>query len=98
MAAQRAREEEDLKHLGPYNAFSRPRASMVLTYYLYYLHSRIVIAAQKYPLRSVFLDPEVNNFPRSRTRTELLRRIKMTSVPHPTYDIVSPCYATLIIQ
>lgn len=39
------------------------------------------------PLRSVFLDPEVNNFPRSRTRTELMKRIKMSGTPHPSFDL-----------
>lgn len=39
------------------------------------------------PLRSVFLDPTVNNFPPSRTKSELVKRIKLTSAPHPSYDI-----------
>ena len=39
------------------------------------------------PLRSVLLDPKVNNFPPSRTRSELMKRIKSTSQPHPSFDI-----------
>lgn len=39
------------------------------------------------PLRSAFLDPETNNFYPSRTRTELMQRIKLASMPHPSYDI-----------
>lgn len=39
------------------------------------------------PLRSVFLDPKVNNIPRSKTRSELMKRIKMTGNPHGSYDI-----------
>ena len=41
------------------------------------------------PLRSVFLDPEVNNFAPSKTRTELMKKIHGTVMPHPSYDIVS---------
>ena len=41
------------------------------------------------PLRTVLLDPSVNNFPRSRTRTELMKRIKLSCEPHPSYDLVS---------
>lgn len=40
------------------------------------------------PLRTVLLDPSVNNFPRSRTRTELMKRIKLSCEPHPSYDLV----------
>ena len=39
------------------------------------------------PLRTVFLDPEVNNFPRSRTRSELLERIRKSGLPDSSYDI-----------
>ena len=39
------------------------------------------------PLRSVFLDPKVNNIPPSRTRSELLRKIKYGADPHPSYDV-----------
>jgi hypothetical protein len=44
---------------------------------------------QVVPLRTVFLDPAVNNFPKSRTRTELMKRIKLSGEPHPSYDLVS---------
>lgn len=43
--------------------------------------------SQAQPLRSVFLDPEINNFPPSRTRSELLKRIKISGTPHPSYDL-----------
>ena len=39
------------------------------------------------PLRSVLLDPKINNFPKSRTRTELMQKIRVTSAPHPSYDL-----------
>jgi len=39
------------------------------------------------PLRSVMLDPQINNFPPSRTRSELMKRIKSTCAPHPSFDI-----------
>jgi hypothetical protein len=39
------------------------------------------------PLRSVLLDPTVNNFPPSRTRSELMKRIRGTCAPHPSFDI-----------
>jgi len=38
-------------------------------------------------LRSVFLDPEVNNFPPSKTRTELMKKIRVSGAPHPSYDL-----------
>jgi len=44
--------------------------------------------AQVVPLRTVMLDPNVNNFPRSKTRTELMKRIKLSAAPHPSYDLV----------
>ena len=40
-------------------------------------------------LRSVLLDPEVNNFPPSKTQSELLKKIKVSGAPHPSYDLVS---------
>lgn len=46
-------------------------------------------SSKEVPLRTVFLDNEVNNFPRSRTRTELMRKIRASGVPHPSYDLVS---------
>lgn len=39
------------------------------------------------PLRSVLLDPTVNNFPKSKTRSELMMKIRVTSAPHPSYDL-----------
>jgi len=39
------------------------------------------------PLRSVLLDPTVNNFPPSKTRSELMKKIRVTSAPHPSYDL-----------
>ena len=44
---------------------------------------------QHYPLRSVLLDPEANNFRPSRTRKELMKNIKDSGMPHRSYDIVS---------
>lgn len=46
------------------------------------------------PLRSAFLDPEVNNFPKSRTRTELMKRIRYASMPHPSYDLDNDGYVS----
>ena len=43
--------------------------------------------SQEVPLRTVFLDPKVNNIPRSRTRSELMKKIKYGSDPHPSYDV-----------
>ncbi len=44
--------------------------------------------SQAMPLRTTFLDTDVNNFPPSKTRTELLKRIRFKCVPHPSYDVV----------
>lgn len=46
------------------------------------------------PLRSAFLDPEVNNFPKSRTRSELMKRIRYASMPHPSYDLDNDGYVS----
>lgn len=46
------------------------------------------------PLRTVLLDPDVNNFPRSRTRTELLKRIRASYMPHPSYDLDADGYVS----
>ena len=46
------------------------------------------------PLRTELLDPEVNNFPRSRTRTELLKRIRAAYMPHPSYDLDADGYVS----
>jgi hypothetical protein len=39
------------------------------------------------PLRTVFLDEDVNNFPKSKTRSELIQRIKHTGLPDLSFDI-----------
>lgn len=44
--------------------------------------------SQVLPLRSVLLDPHINNFPPSKTQTELFKKIKVTGAPHPSYDLV----------
>ena len=49
---------------------------------------------QDFPLRSVLLDPSANNFPRSRTRTELMARIKLSGEPHPSYDLDNDGYVS----
>lgn len=55
----------------------------------YYLCSFLFpLVLQVLPLRTVLLDPSVNNFPRSKTRTELMKRIKLSAAPHPSYDLV----------
>jgi len=46
------------------------------------------------PLRSVLLDPTVNNFPPSRTRTELMKKIRLTAAPHPSYDLDKDGYVS----
>jgi hypothetical protein len=39
------------------------------------------------PLRTVLLDPKVNNIPKSKTRSEFLRKVKYGADPHPSYDV-----------
>ena len=46
------------------------------------------------PLRSVLLDPAVNNFPRCKTASELHRRIKASGTPHPSYDLDGDGYVS----
>ena len=46
------------------------------------------------PLRSCFLDPTINNFPPSRTRSELMKKIKLTAAPHPSYDLDKDGYVS----
>lgn len=46
------------------------------------------------PLRSVFLDPEINNFPKCRTVSELKSRIKASGTPHPSYDLDGDGYVS----
>lgn len=45
------------------------------------------VASMKAPLRTVFLDPEVNNIVPSNTRTQLRQRIKASVIPHPSFDL-----------
>jgi hypothetical protein len=40
-----------------------------------------------YALRSAMLDPNVNNFKPSKTRSELMNKIKASGIPHRSYDI-----------
>jgi len=46
------------------------------------------------PLRSVLLDPSINNFPPSKTRSELLQRIRVSGEPHPSYDLDNDGYVS----
>ena len=46
------------------------------------------------PLRSAFLDPRVNNIPKSNTRSDLLRKIKATNIPHHSFDIDGDGYVS----
>jgi hypothetical protein len=46
------------------------------------------------PLRSVLLDPTINNFPPSRTHSELMKKIKLTGAPHPSYDLDKDGYVS----
>ena len=39
------------------------------------------------PLRSMFLDPSVNSFPGSKTRTELMKRVRDRNFAHDSYDL-----------
>ena len=48
----------------------------------------------KIPLRSVFLDPSVNNFAPSKTRSELMKKIYLRSAPHPSYDLDNDGYVS----
>jgi len=44
-------------------------------------------ASKTIPLRSCFFDPEINNIPPSKTQSELKKKIKLSSIPHPSYDL-----------
>ena len=57
----------------------------------YNMFSRTRVS-QDIPLRTVFLDPKVNNFAKSKTRTELMKKINSIHIPHPSYDLVSLKY------
>ena len=46
------------------------------------------------PLRSAFLDPKINNIPKSKTRSELLRKIKANNIPHHSFDIDGDGYVS----
>lgn len=50
--------------------------------------------SKKLPLRSVFLDPEINNFPKCRTNSELQKRIRASGTPHPSYDLDGDGYVS----
>lgn len=50
--------------------------------------------SMKMPLRSVFLDDSINNFPPSRTQSELLKRIKARGTPHTSYDLDQDGYVS----
>ena len=43
--------------------------------------------SEKAPLKSCFLDTEVNNLPKSKTFTELRRKKRYMDMPHASYDI-----------
>lgn len=106
--AKNERMTAEIHALGEYNAFSRPKTSSVSKpLFLYQTFSfispynmkplHLYYDTQTMPLRTVLLDPSVNNFPRSRTRTELMKRIKLSCEPHPSYDLVSnSCYMIVL--
>lgn len=92
---KRNAEAERTRMMGKFNAFSRPKSSLVqfpsplLSYTSLSYLSHYCLNWQKYPLRSALLDSEINNYPPSKTRSELMKKIKISSIPHPSYDIVS---------
>lgn len=45
------------------------------------------VLSKKAPLRTLLLDPESNNMPRSRTRSEFKKNLRKVNVPHWSYDI-----------
>lgn len=49
---------------------------------------------QTNPHRSVFLDPTVNNFSPSKTRTELMQRVRAAAIPHASYDLDGDGYVS----
>jgi len=51
-------------------------------------------ASHVLPLRSTLLDPSINNFPPSKTRTELMKKIKISGTPHPSYDLDADGYVS----
>ena len=46
------------------------------------------------PLRSNLLDPGINNFPRSKHRSELVKKVKKINMPHISYDIDGDGYVS----
>lgn len=50
--------------------------------------------SEKMPLRSVLLDPDINNFPKARTASELRLNIRKSGVPHPSYDLDGDGYVS----
>ena len=46
------------------------------------------------PLRSAFLDPKINNIPKSKTRSELIAKIKASNIPHHSFDIDGDGYVS----
>ena len=52
------------------------------------------VHSKNQPLRSSFLDPETNNFPRSKTKKELQRKKKLVNMPHMSYDIDGDGYVS----
>ncbi len=46
------------------------------------------------PLRSTLLDPNVNNFPASKTLSELKKKIRVSGAPHPSYDLDADGYVS----
>ena len=45
------------------------------------------VMSKKLPLRTLLLDPEANNMPHSRTRSEFKKKLRKVNVPHWSYDI-----------
>ena len=54
----------------------------------------IPVKSMTVPLRSCFLDPETNTFPRSKTRSELMRKLKNVRQPHLSYDLDNDGYVS----
>jgi len=52
----------------------------------YNSHSRPIISSIA-PLRSVLLDPEVNNIPPSKMKSELSTKLKLACSPHRSFDV-----------
>jgi hypothetical protein len=50
--------------------------------------------SKKYPLRSMLLDPDVCQVSRSRTRSELMKKLKSSFIPHPSFDLNDDGYVS----